>query len=91
MLGSGIRSLCKISLQSHVAALFGDVIEWKLWQVLAFYLDQSSPLSSAFDTVQDNNSFLKDQVINSLNNYNTPLARALLDNKHHSMCFKINL
>ena len=44
------------------AVLFGDTVEWKLWQALAFYLDQSSPLSSAFDIVQDNKSYLEDQV-----------------------------
>ncbi|XP_063687874.1 WD repeat-containing protein 11-like isoform X2 [Bolinopsis microptera] len=44
------------------AALYGDMVEWRLWQVLAYYLDQSSPLSSAFDIVQDNQSYLKDQT-----------------------------
>lgn len=44
------------------AALFGDTVEWKLWQVVAYYLDQSSPLTPAFDIVQDNKSYLMDQV-----------------------------
>eukprot|EP00116_Pleurobrachia_bachei_P004069 sb/3464331/ len=45
-----------------VASQFGDSFEWRLWQVLAYYLDQNTALSPAFDLVQDNQSYLEDQL-----------------------------